>query len=134
MDILVYPGLRRIGFVARPVFRIFFGLMFGSAAMIYGAVLQHFIYKSTRRTLAAPPYVLIAMREIFASITGLEYAYNKGPKRITSLVMAAFPFTTPLATPSMPLVPRRHRLEIGGQLYRHCDRDVYFRRDLLCAV
>jgi len=115
MDMLVYPGLRRIGFVARPVFRIWLGFMFGAAAMIYSAVLQHFIYKTnpcgdfasgcadangnpTPSTINVwiqiPAYVLIAISEIFASITGLEYAYNKAPKRMKSLVMAAFLFTT----------------------------------------
>ncbi|KAF8502569.1 PTR2-domain-containing protein [Gautieria morchelliformis] len=115
MDMLVYPGLRRLGFVPRPIFRIFLGFMFGAAAMLYSAVLQHFIYKTnpcgdfatgctdaqgnpTPSTLnvwiQVPAYVLIAISEIFASITGLEYAYNKAPKRMKSLVMAAFLFTT----------------------------------------
>lgn len=40
MDMLVYPGLRRIGFIAHPIFRIFLGFMFGAAAMVYSAVLQ----------------------------------------------------------------------------------------------
>ena len=40
MDMVVYPGLRRMGFVARPIFRITLGFMFGAAAMIYSAVLQ----------------------------------------------------------------------------------------------
>jgi len=115
MDVLVYPGLRRLGFVPRPIFRIWLGFMFGAAAMVYSAVLQHFIYKtnpcgdfasgcedadgnSTPSSITVwvqvPPYVLIAISEIFASITGLEYAYNKAPKRMKSLVMAAFLFTT----------------------------------------
>lgn len=87
----MYPGLRRIGFVARPVFRIWLGFIFGAAAMVYSAVLQHFIYKTnpcgdfasnctdangnaTPSTISVwvqvPAYVLIAISEIFASITG----------------------------------------------------------------
>ncbi|KIJ55523.1 hypothetical protein M422DRAFT_151273 [Sphaerobolus stellatus SS14] len=114
IDIFVYPGLRRLGFVPRPVFRIFLGFMFGAGAMVYSAVLQHFIYRtnpcgdfastctvngvaqtsSLSVWIQIPPYVLIAISEIFASITGLEYAYNKAPKRMKSLVMACFLFTT----------------------------------------
>jgi len=110
MDMLVYPGLRRMGIVVRPVFKIMLGFMFGALAMIYSAVLQHFIYKtnpcgefasdcpggpSTLNVwIQIPPYVLIAISEIFASITGLEYAYNKAPKRMKSVVMSIFLFMT----------------------------------------
>jgi POT family proton-dependent oligopeptide transporter len=43
-------------------------------------------------------YVLIAFSEILASITGLEYAYTKGPKNMKSLVMGIFLFTSALAS------------------------------------
>lgn len=115
MDMLVYPGLRRMGFVIRPIARIWLGFMFGAAAMVYSAVLQHYIYKtnpcgefvSTCDTpsslnvwLQIPSYVLIAISEIFASITGLEYAYNKAPKRMKSVVMSVFLFMTAIGNVS----------------------------------
>lgn len=43
-------------------------------------------------------YVLIAFSEIFASITGLEYAFTKAPKNMRSLVMAVFLFTSAIAS------------------------------------
>lgn len=43
-------------------------------------------------------YVLIALSEIFASITGLEYAFTKAPINMRSLVMSAFLFTSAIAS------------------------------------
>lgn len=39
-------------------------------------------------------YVLVAISEIFASVTTLEYAYTKAPKNMRSLVMGVQCFTT----------------------------------------
>jgi hypothetical protein len=43
-------------------------------------------------------YVLLAISEIFASITSLEYAFTKAPKNMRSLVMAFSLFQTALAS------------------------------------
>jgi POT family proton-dependent oligopeptide transporter len=43
-------------------------------------------------------YVLIALSEILASITGLEYAFTKAPKNMRSLVMAVFLFTSAISS------------------------------------
>ena len=43
-------------------------------------------------------YILIAISEILASITGLEYAFTKAPKNMRSLVMACFLFMTALSS------------------------------------
>ena len=42
MDLLIYPGLRKIGIHFRPITRIFFGFMFASAAMAFSAGIQVF--------------------------------------------------------------------------------------------
>ena len=43
------------------------------------------------------PLFSSAFSEIFASITGLEYAFTKAPKRMRSLVMSLFLFTNAIA-------------------------------------
>lgn len=109
MDLLVYPALRRSGIILRPIFRIWLGFMFAAMAMGYSAILQFFIYRTNpcgehasscnqpstvSVWVQVPCYVFIAISEIFASITGLEYAYNKAPKRMKSVVMSIFLLTS----------------------------------------
>lgn len=95
------------------------GFATGAAAMIWAAVVQHYIYKTNPchysaatcadaegNVLVSPlnvwiqtgSYVLIAFSEIFASITGLEYAFTKAPVNMRSLVMAVFLFTSAISS------------------------------------
>ncbi|KZV74184.1 PTR2-domain-containing protein [Peniophora sp. CONT] len=111
-DAFLYPSIRRMGINFSPLRRITAGFLIGSAAMIWAAVTQHYIYKmspcgSSAGTCLQPApinvwsqtgaYVLIAASEIFASITGLEYAFTKAPANMKSLVMAMFLFMQALA-------------------------------------
>ncbi len=118
-DRLVYPALRRARINFSPLKKITFGFFLGSAAMVWSAVVQHYIYKrnpcgyqaSTCVDAGGHPvtsdlnvwiqtgsYVLIAFSEIFASITGLEYAFTKAPKNMRSLVMSVFLFMNAISS------------------------------------
>ncbi|KAI8342840.1 POT family-domain-containing protein [Chlamydoabsidia padenii] len=110
-DSLIYPAFRRLHMPLRPIMRMTFGFVFASVAMAYCAIIQSHIYRQppyydhpdgrkndVTVALAIPAYVLIGISEIFASITGLEYAFKKAPAKMKSLVMALFLFTNCLAS------------------------------------
>lgn len=111
MDTFVYPFFRKCGLPMRPITRITCGFFFAAAAMGYTAGIQSMVYKSApyydhpdgrQNWISAayliPSYVLIAISEIFASITGMEYAYKKAPQSMKSIVMALFLLTNCFAS------------------------------------
>lgn len=105
MDAFVYPAIRKAGWRFTPIKRITWGFFVASAAMVSSAVLQYYIYQqspcddsevnsggaackaSINVWVQAVPYCLIAFSEIFASVTGLEYAFSKAPENMRGLVM-----------------------------------------------
>ncbi|KAI8059137.1 POT family-domain-containing protein [Gongronella butleri] len=113
MDRLVYPFLRKHGLPMRPVFRITLGFLLAALAMAYTAGIQSKVYASPpyfdmpsegdgpneiSAAYIIPSYVFIALSEIFASITGLEYAYKKAPQSMKSIVMSLFLFSSAVAS------------------------------------
>lgn len=78
--------------------------------MAYAAITQHLIYAAPpcynaplacpaandtthnqiHVAVQTPAYFFIALSEIFASITGLEYAFTKAPPSMKSFVMSIF--------------------------------------------
>jgi hypothetical protein len=64
---------------------------------IVGFLRIFLISHSRTQVFSLCSYVLIAISEIFASITGLEYAFTKAPKNMRSLVTAVFLFMTAIS-------------------------------------
>ncbi|KAK0523526.1 hypothetical protein OC842_006121 [Tilletia horrida] len=118
LDLFVYPFFRRFGFNFTALKRITAGFIVAAFAMVWASVLQHYIYKtnpcgkyvsectdangdtlvsSLNVWIQTGCFLLVAISEIFASITGLEYAYTKAPVNMRSLVMSIFLFTNAVA-------------------------------------
>jgi len=114
-DRLVYPLLRKWGMPFRPITRITMGFVFAALAMAYAAITQHLIYNAgpcyefplacdasddgsipnkIHVAVQTPAYLFIGLSEIFASITGLEYAFTKAPPSMKSFVMSMFLLTS----------------------------------------
>lgn len=101
-----------------PITRIFWGFVLGAAAMAYAAGVQKLIYAAgpcyeapaacpaalrpdgtyapndVHVAVQAPAYLLIGLSEIFASVTGLEYAFTKAPASMKSFIMSLFLLTS----------------------------------------
>lgn len=117
LDQCVYPLLQRLHIPFKPITRIALGFIVASLAMLYAAVLQYKIYQTgpcydapaacaaaydsegvaqgnnIHIALQIPAYMLIGISEIFASVTGLEYAYMKAPASMKSFVTAMYLLT-----------------------------------------
>jgi POT family proton-dependent oligopeptide transporter len=108
-DKVVYPGFRRIGWELKPVTRISLGFFTAALAMAWTAIVQHKIYitgpdfdaplsdpNSTPNNVSIAwqilSYFFIAISEILASITGLEFAFTNAPATMKSVVMSIFLF------------------------------------------
>lgn len=113
-DLFIYPALERIGIRFTPLKKIAWGFVTAALSMIAACVIQYYIYKlgvcgeyPSETTCSSPaainvwvqtiPYLLIAFSEIFASITGLEYAFTKAPKNMRSVVTGVFLFMSAIS-------------------------------------
>lgn len=123
-DLLLYPALRKAKINFSPIKKITAGFFAGSMAMVWSCVIQYYIYKQSVCGIEAAgllpaslggdgettcptvgisvwaqtgAYILIAISEIFASITSLEYAFSKAPRNMRSLVSAVALFTSAIA-------------------------------------
>ncbi|KAG9018264.1 hypothetical protein FRB90_011718 [Tulasnella sp. 427] len=113
-DYFVYPALRRAGYNFSPLKRIFTGFLMAALSMVWAAVVQYYIYQRSpcgyyangptcdpaplNVWIQSGSYILIGFSEIFASISGLEYAFQMAPKRMRSMVMAIFLFMSAISS------------------------------------
>jgi len=113
MDKLIYPFLRHLHINFTPIKRITFGFLVAASAMFAAMTTQIYIYRlspcghnaSTCDTPAplsvwwqSVPYILIGISEVFASVTGLEYAFTKAPEDMRSLVTGVYLLQTAVSS------------------------------------
>jgi POT family proton-dependent oligopeptide transporter len=115
----MYGVLGRLGIGFPPIARMTTGFFFCAAAMAYAAGFQQLIYSTGPcfdQPLACeassggtvpnqvsvwvqlPVYALMAIGEIFTYVTAFEYAYNKSPKEIKTVVQALTQLTACVAS------------------------------------
>ena len=118
-DLVIYPALRKAGIKFTPIKRIALGFLTAAASMVWATVVQNYIYThnpcgrypseglpsgddcpaaTINIWVQSGSYILLAISEIFASITSLEYAFTKAPKNMRSLVMSFSLFMTAIAS------------------------------------
>lgn len=119
LDRFVYPFIRtRLKIPFTPYTRMTCGFLIAASGMAYAAVLQSRIYASgpcytqpshceagkigdnkfkpneIHVAWQSPAYILIAISEILASVTGLELAYSKAPEGMKSFIMSLYLLTS----------------------------------------
>ncbi len=113
-DLLIYPWLRKRGVRLTSIRKTTLGFWVGASAMLYAALLQHYIYThnpcgyypseglpatassperdcppgSISIIYQAPIYLLVAISEILVAITSIEYAFTKAPRNMRSMIQA----------------------------------------------
>src|SRR5579862_6077134 len=110
-DKIIYPILRRYKIKFSFIARVTCGFIIVALGMVWTAIVQHLIYSTGPNFNYAtkpcstcqnfnnltvvwqiPSYILMAIAEIFAAITGLEYAFMNAPSTMKSIVMALYLF------------------------------------------
>lgn len=105
----LYPLLNRHKIDFKPIARITVGFVFIAMSMLYATVVQHAIYSAppcfklpgqckaldgdvlpnrVNVWIQAPVYILLAVGEIFAFVTALEYVYDHSPQNMKAIVQA----------------------------------------------
>lgn len=119
IDSYVFPCLKKhMNWRLDPITRMSIGFVFASLSMFVAGGLQQAIYNCGRFVPCSeegsqafepekqsinvfaqvPVYFLMALSEIFASVTSLEFAYSQAPKSMKSVVMGYSLFQTAIGS------------------------------------
>jgi POT family proton-dependent oligopeptide transporter len=95
-NLVLYPGLRRIGFEPTALKRMGWGIVFAGLAWIVAGVLQLWIDSGAQVSLAwqSLPYLLLTFGEVLVSATALEFAYSQATQAMKGVIMAFWYLTS----------------------------------------
>jgi POT family proton-dependent oligopeptide transporter len=89
-NLVLYPGLRRVGIEPTALRRMGLGIAFSGLAWVVVALLQLRIDGGERVSILwqAGPYLLLTFGEVLVSATGLEFAYSQAPASMKGIIMS----------------------------------------------
>ncbi|CAB9515609.1 Peptide transporter family 1 [Seminavis robusta] len=100
-DRIIYPFLEdRLHWNISPLIRMGWGMVLAAVSFLVSGLLEHVIEFSSSGSQSVhvlwqvPQITIMAVGEIFLSVTGLEYAYSRSPDRLKGFIMATYLLTT----------------------------------------
>jgi dipeptide/tripeptide permease len=100
-DRWIYPAMEARGWNIAPLRRMSWGMVLAAAAFFVSGLVESTIQSREESDLEKlsvfwqlPQITLLAVGEIFLSITGLEFAYASSPPRLKAFIMALFLLST----------------------------------------
>lgn len=95
-NIVLYPLLRRMGFVVTALRRMGWGIAISGVSWVVAGVLQLWIDGGAEVSLAwqSLPYLLLTFGEVLVSATALEFAYSQAPHAMKGVIMAFWYLTS----------------------------------------
>jgi POT family proton-dependent oligopeptide transporter len=95
-NMVLYPGLRRLGFKVSSLQRMGWGIAISGASWIVAGMLQLWLDGGAEVSLAwqSLPYLLLTFAEVLVSATALEFAYSQAPMAMKGVIMAFWYLTS----------------------------------------
>lgn len=89
-NLVLYPGLRRLGFEPTALRRMGLGIAFSGLAWVGAGVIQLWLDGGERVSITwqVLPYLLLTFGEVLVSATGLEFAYSQAPASMKGSIMS----------------------------------------------
>ena len=89
-NLVLYPGLRRLGVEPTALRRMTAGIAFSGLAWIVIGAMQLQLDGGASMAITAQilPYAILTFGEVLVSATGLEFAYSQAPTRMKGVLMS----------------------------------------------